>query len=231
MNFRMTNVDTETCNDLFADSIARLVDECRELIKERLQQLLFSGVSCEALAKQLWQGGIKPASIAQAVFGQNDLVAFAADLSSELGSLVAGAFYRPVLLRVDTKRSTVLEDQVKILDEQLAWGQETHMLNQILMITCQLVWKQAVSDSPWLVRKLKIGNLIWRLTGSSPAEEERRCQQDLARTIEGIKINLQKRLFNEIAIQVAAQIWSLYDGQTEKETSGLLVNPETDTCA
>ena len=90
-----------------------------------------------------------------------------------------------------------------------------------------MVWNRAASDCAWPVRRLKPGKLLWRLAGDTPADEERRCLQELTRSVEGIRVNMQKRLFRAISLQVAAQVWLLFDSVSRESTNGNFVDPET----
>ena len=101
-------------------------------------------------------------------------------------------------------------------------------MNRALMEACHLVWNRAVSDCVWPVRRLKPGKLLWCLTGVTPADEKKRCLQELTRSVEGIRVNMQKRLFREICLQVAVQVWSLYDGISQDT---YFMDPETGYCA
>lgn len=231
MKHKSITVTIETRNDLFEDGVANLVAECRGIIDDRLKKVL-SAVSSEVLAEQLWQGSIEPGSIQQALLSLDKLQAFLADLSAELGSLTTGVFERPVQLQMDAAQQGALpKEQAVLLNEQLVWSRETVILNKTLMDVCHLVWNRAVGDCIWPVRKLKPGKLIWRLLETAPAEEERRCLQELTRAIEGTRVNMQKRLFRAISVQMAAQVWSLYDDLSQDQTTGVLMNPETGYCA
>lgn len=231
MKHKSITVIIKTRNGFLEDGVANLVAECRGIIDDRLKKVL-SAVSSEALAEQLWQGSIEPGSIQQALMGLDELQVFLIDLSAELGSLTAGVFERPVRLQMDAAQQGALpKEQAVLLSEQLVWSRETVILNKILMEVCHLVWNRAVSDCIWPVRKLKPGKLLWRLLGTTPAEEERRCLQELTRAIEGTRVNMQKRLFRAISVQMAAQVWSLYDDLSQDHTTGVLMNPETGCCA
>jgi hypothetical protein len=226
-------VDIEARHNLFEDGVACLVAECRRVIEDRLVKAL-SAVSGEVLAEQLWQGSVDPLSIQQVLLGLGKLQAFLADLSVELSGLAAGVFKRPVLLDLAGAQQRLLPDGcpagvVKVLGEQLAWSRETHILNRALMEACHLVWNRAVSDCAWPVRRLKPGKLLWSLTGVTPADEKKRCLQELTRSVEGIRVNMQKRLFREICLQVAVQVWSLYDGISQENT--YFMDPEMGYCA
>ena len=228
-------VDVKARHDLFEDGVASLVAECRGIVQDRLVKAL-SAVSGGVLAEQLWQGSTDPRSIQQALLGLGKLQAFLAGLSVELSGLTAGIFKRPVLLDLDGAHQKLLPDECpadveKVLGEQLAWSRETHILNSALMEACHLVWNRAAGDCAWPVRRLKAGKLLWRLTGVTPADEKKRCLQELTRSVEGIRISMQKRLFREICLQVATQVWSLYDGVSQEETFGDFVDPETRYCA
>ena len=224
-------VDVETRHDLFEDGVAVMVAECRGIVQDRLVKLL-SAVSGEILAEQLWQGDIDPRSIEQALLGFGKLQSFLEGLSVELSGLAAGVFRRPVLLDLTDAHQRLLPDSVEmVLNEQLAWSRETHILNSTLMEACQLVWNRAVNDCAWPVRRLKPGKLLWRLTGVTPADEKKRCLQELTRSVEGLRASIQKRLSRKICLQVAVQVWSLYDGMHRETTSGDFVDPETSYCA
>ncbi|MGD0152271.1 MAG: hypothetical protein ABSC17_00705 [Thermacetogeniaceae bacterium] len=231
MKHQSIPLDIEARNDLFEEGTANLVAECRGIIKDRLKNL-FAAVSSEMLAKQLWQGSIEPSSIQQALLSLDKLQAFLADLSLELSSLTAGVLERPVLLRLVEERLGITpEVQARLLGEQLAWSRKTVILNKTLMETCHLVWNRAVSDCAWPVRKLKPGKLLWRMLGTTPQEEEKRCLQELTWAVEGVRVNMQKRLFKAISIQVAVQLWALYDDLSQDQTTDVLMNLETDYCA
>jgi hypothetical protein len=218
-------VDLETRNDHFEDVVANLVAECREIIRERLMRAL-SAVSGELLAEQIWRGSIEPRGILQALLGLERLQAFQAELSAELGSLAAGVFSRPVLLRVTAGQGVLSEEMAEILGEQLAWGRQTRMLNSALKEACHLVWNRAAGDLAWPLRSLQPGKLLWRLLDTTPADEERRCLQELTRSVEGVRVSMQERLFRTISLQAAEQIWSLYDDLSQQEISGVQLNPE-----
>jgi hypothetical protein len=95
------------------------------------------------------------------------------------------------------------------------------------MEACNLVWNRAASDCAWPVGRLKPGKLLWRLAGATPADEERRCLQELTRLVEGVRVNMQKRLFRAFSLQVAAQVWLLYDSVSRERTNGNFMDPET----
>lgn len=229
MNCRLITVDTENGSDLFEDSVANLVVQCQGLIKERLQ-VLVSTMSSDVLANRLWLGEIRPAGIGQAVLGAQEWHSFLAALGTELSSLAAGVFHNPVMLKLASEQQE-LADQTSLIEEQLDWGQETYILSKILMNACHLVWQEAVSDYAWPIKMLKPGKLLWRFLGSSPEEEERRSLQELTQMIEGVKVNLQKRLFREISIQVVSQVWSLYDVRMEKRIADIFMDSEWDNIA
>jgi hypothetical protein len=227
--------DDKARDDLFEDGVASLVTECRGIVRDRLAKA-FSAVSSEILAEQLWQGSIDPRSIQQALLGLGKLHVFLAELSVELSGLAAGVFKRPVLLDLAGAQPNLLPGGcpagvAKVLGEQLAWSTETHILNRALMEACSLVWNRAVSDCAWPVRRLKPGKLLWRLTGFTPADEKKRCLQELTRSVKGLGVSMQKRLFKEICFQVATQVWSLYDGVSQEKNSGDFLDPETSYCA
>ena len=92
-------VDVKARHDLFEDGVASLVTECRGIIEDRLTKAL-AAVSGEVLAEQLWRGAIDPWDIRQALLGLVKMQGFLADLSTELSSLTAGLFQRPVLLSI-----------------------------------------------------------------------------------------------------------------------------------
>jgi hypothetical protein len=216
--------DNKAGHALLEDGVASLVEECRGIVRDRLAKSL-SAASGEILAEQLWQGDIL-----------GKLQTFLAELSAELSGLAAGVFKHPVLLDLAGSQPNLLSGGcpagvVKVLGEQLAWSRETHAWNSVLMEACTLVWNRAVSDCAWPVRRLKPGKLLWRLTGCTPADEKERCLQELTRSVEGIKVNMQKRLFKEICFQVATQVWSLYDCVSQEKDAGDFVDPETGYCA
>lgn len=218
-------VDAQIQPNLLEDGVANLVAECRRIIEDRLTKAL-SATSGEMLARQLWQGSIEPRNIQQAMLGVGKLQAFLADLSVELSSLAAGVFQSPVLLHMAAAQEK-LSPVDAVLGEQLAWCRETHILSKVLSEACQLVWNRAVSDCAWPVRSLKPGKLFWRLACATTADEERRNLQELTRSVEGIRVNLQKRLSRAIFIQVATQVWSIYDDMFQEQTNGRFLNVET----
>ncbi len=229
MKHQSISLDIEARNDLFEDGVANLVAECRGIINSRLKNL-FAAVSGEMLAKQLWQGSIEPGGIQQALLSLDQLQVFLSGLSVELSSLTAGVFKRPVLLSLAGEQPWITpEKQARLLGEQLAWSRETHILNRVLTEACHLVWQRAVSDCAWPVRRLKPGKLLWRMLGTTP-QEERRCLQELTRAVEGVVANMRKRLGRTISLEIAVQVWSLYDGLPREQTADAL-NLETDSCA
>ena len=219
-------VDVENRDGLFEDVVASLVAECREIIEGRVKKV-FSVVFAEALAVELWQRSINPRDIQRALLDMDKLQMFLAELSAELSSLTAGVFHRPVLLQVTASEDGLLPKVLAgIIGEELDWGKETCFLNNTLVEACSLVWSRAVSDCAWPVRRLNLGKLLWCLAGVTPADEERRCLHGLTRSVEGIQISMQKRLFEAISLQVATQVWSLYDDVYQEETTTAFVNPE-----
>jgi hypothetical protein len=220
------SVDVNTRDGLFEGVVASLVTECWGIIEDRVKKAL-SMVSAEALAVQLWQGSINPRRIQRALLDMEKLQVFLAELSAELSSLTAGVFYRPVLLQVTASEEELLpKDLAGIIGEEMGWGKETLFLNKALMEACSLVWSRAVSDCAWPVRRLNPGKLLWCLAGVTPADEERRCLQGLTRSVEGVRANMQKRLFKAISLQVATQVWLLYDDVAPEKTTTAFIDPE-----
>ncbi len=218
-------VDVKTRNGLFEDVVASFVTECRGIVEDRVKKA-FSAVSGEVLAEQLWQGRIDPRNIQWALLDMEKLQAFLAELSAELSSLTAGVFHRPVLLQVTASEDGLWpQDLAGIIGEELDRNRGTLFLNKTMMEACSLVWSRAVSDCAWPVRRMNPGKLLWCLAGVTPADEEKRCLQGLTRSVEGVRVSMQKRLFRAISLQVATQVWSLYDSVSPEKTTAFM-NPE-----
>ncbi len=230
MKHQSVAVNLEDRKNLFEDTVADLVDKCQGIIMKRLGQL-FSGISGQDLAEQLWQGSLDSRRLRQALPGLEQLPGFLASLSGELGSLTASLFGKPVLLQFKVKQEGVPEEQAMLLGEQLAWSRETHILGKALVEACYIVWNQAVADCAWPVQRLNPCKMLWRLFGTTTAEDERRHLQELTRAVEGARVNMQKRLCREISRQTALQIWSIYDSRIEDQTFGALMNTQVDYCA
>ena len=223
-------VDVKTINRFSANDVARLVTECQEIIEDGLKEVL-STVPDAVLAGQLWSGRISPCHIQQELIGPGRLQSFVAGLSAELSSLAAGIFQRLVLLQVCLPDGQAVSGgMAKILNEQLTWSREKHILSKALVEACDLVWDPAVPNYAWPARWLKPGRQLWYLAGATSVEEEQRCLQELTMSMEGVRVNMQKRLCREVSLQIAAQIWSLFDSISEK-ISGAFMNPESDYCA
>jgi hypothetical protein len=212
-----------------AGAVESLVAECQGIAENRLRQELAS-ISAAVLAEQLWRGSLASGDIQQALLTMERVRAFLTELATELSSLTAGIFQQPVLLRLtldkeDFQPCPAIER--RILGEQLSWCRETYAANKILQEVCHQVWQQAINKCAWPVRRLKPGRLLWGLAGVTPGEEERRCLQELTRSVEGIMVNMQKRLSRAISLQVAGQIWSLYDDLATESAATGYIDPDT----
>jgi len=105
--------------------------------------------------------------------------------------------------------------------EQLAWSRETHILNKALMEACNLVWNRAASDCAWPVGRLKPGKLLWRLAGATPADEERRCLQELTRLVEGVMVNMQNAYLEHSHCRLPHRSGCSTTACPEKEQTGI----------
>lgn len=190
-----------------------LVERCRRLICNRVEACLATRSEAD-LAQQLWQGDILVSELDSVLFPAAELRQLLAGLEAEVGSRIAGLFRRPVNISLHLPAGR--QGSAAILAEELAAGKDTYLLACLLKKASHKVCKQALAGCPALLQELKPEKALTRYLGLQPAVEKDFWLQELAQMIAGRKAAWRHYLVQELTLQAAVQVWSLYDACTTR---------------